>query len=155
MAKRKKARKKPNRTTKRMYNAAYRLRKKHNSLFGAFLTGYMKANAGKKPQTAKAAERLIYEYVAKSMQETRTFSFRDIYEQVLRPSGYEISGSDDPLFDYVADDEKYNKQMNFYEFKDDLEKVLKAVKSANETRPGFDKDVFLFQVDMFIKNIRD
>ena len=94
-------------------------------------------------------------FVAKSMKETRTFSFRDIYEQVLRPSGYEISGSDDPLFDYVADDSKYNQQMNFYEFKDDLEKVLKAVKSANETRAGFDKDIFLFQVDMFIKNIRD
>lgn len=155
MAKRKKARKKPNKTTKRLYNAAYRLRKKHNKLFATFLEGYMKSLSGKKPQTAKSAENLLYDLVTQRMQNSKTFSFKDIYENVLVPSGYKIEGSDDPLIDYVQDDEKYNKQMTFYEFKDDLDKVLKAVRLADEgIKPGFDRDVFLFQIDMFVKSIK-
>ena len=159
MAKRKKARKKPTRTKKRMYNAAYKLKKEFGDLFGIVLgKDYMKSIGNKKPRTAKAARELLMQSFNSNLK-NRDFSFKDIYENILRPSGYKIENSDDPLFDFIQNDDIYTKTLSFEDFRIVLNDAIQKSKDrksnsrfTNNDGSEFNPDVFLYQVDMFLKN---
>ena len=159
MAKRKKARKKPTKSKKRLYNAAYKLKKEMGDLFGLVLgKDYAKSLGNKKPRTAKAARDLLMKEFESNLK-NRNFSFRDIYENILRPSGYKIENSDDPLFSFIQNDDIYTKSLTFDEFRIALNDAMQISKQrkidsqfTNNDGSEFKPDVFMFQIDMFLKN---